>query len=337
MTSANSASVSNQFTTYTKRPEVHSGDEHFAIEHYVHPRPVAARPTEDGQTLFYIPFDHDEIPAEQAYAEIAAKLSKLGFRTLLFLNQIESVDWTVSDGPSGSYGRQGTYHTDYREVALWGGNETGKDSPRQRWFIFSRSVKSPKGDPAGQVEIAFRITGDGSRRSVAKAEDSSLVVFFPTEKKTECGFLMQGPYKTTPSRDNVPHDNKWNAHLVSETAKLVAETLRRMPDLKLASIGLLQAMPLLLEHEIPDAWMFRPVYDAVVETLKTCPLIPAGDDRLVSADCARFARGKGLVELLPPKQLSLLLDAKEDVTLDWVSPEISEARSETSDLFHFLR
>ena len=36
---------------YTKRPEVHSGVEHFAIEHYVHPRPVAARPTEDGQTL----------------------------------------------------------------------------------------------------------------------------------------------------------------------------------------------------------------------------------------------------------------------------------------------
>lgn len=322
---------------YTKSPEVHSGRESFLIEHFVHPRPVPSRATDEGQTLFYIPFDHDEIPAEQAYAEISAKLAKLGFRTLLFLNQIESVDWNVSDGPSGSYGRQATRQTDYREVALSGRNETGKDFPRQRWLIFSRPIKSPKGEPAGQVEIAFRITGEGSRRSIARADDSTLVVFFPTEKETQCGFLMQGPFKTTPSRDNVPHDNKWNAHLVKETAKLIADTLRRMPDLKLASIGLLQAMPLLLEHEIPDEWMFRPVYDAVVETLKTCPLIPAADDRLVSADCARFARGKGLAELFPPKQLSLLLGAAEGVTLDWVNPEISEARSETSDLFHFLR
>ncbi len=75
--------------------------------------------------------------------------------------------------------------------------------------------------------------------------------------------------------------------------------------------------------------MFQPVYDAAVETLKTCPLIPAADDRLVSAECARFARGKGLAELLQPKQLLLLLGAGEGVTLDWVSPEISEARSET--------
>lgn len=322
---------------YTKRPEVHSGDEHFVIEHYVHPRPVPARPTEAGQTLFYIPFDHDEIPAEQAYTEIAAKLGKLGRRTLLFLNQIESVEWTVSDGPSGSYGRQATSHADYREVALSGRNENGKDFPEQRWFIFSRPVNSPEGDPAGQVEIAFRITGDGSRRSVARAEDSTLVVFFPTEKETQCGFLMQGPYKTTSSRDNVPHDNKWNAHLVNETAKLLADTLRRMPNLKLASVGLLQAMPLLLKHEIVDNWMFQPVYDAVVDTLRTCPLIPAADDRLVSAECARFARGKGLAELLQPKQLSLLLGAGEGVMLDWVSPEISEARSETSDLFYFLR
>jgi hypothetical protein len=164
-----------------------------------------------------------------------------------------------------------------------------------------------------------------------------LVVFFPTEKETHCGFLIQGPYKTTPSRDNVPHDNKWNAFLVNETAKLVADTLRRMPDLNLASVGLLQAMPLLLEHEMPDDWMFRPVYDAVVETLKTHPLIPAVGDRLVSGDCARFARGKGLAELLPPKQLSLLLGAGDGFLYDWVTPDISESRSEMSDLFAYLR
>src|SRR5204862_6162260 len=130
--------------------------------------------------------------------------------------------------------------------------------------IFSRPIKSPKGEPAGQVEIAFRIIGDGSRRLVSKAEDSNLVVFFPTEKETHCVFLMQGPYKTTSSRDKVPHDNKWNTHLVHETANLVAATLRRMPDLKLAFIGLIQTMPLLLQHQIPNNRLIQPAFDTIV-------------------------------------------------------------------------
>ena len=261
----------------------------------------------------------------------------MGHRTLLFLHHIESVDWTVFDGPGGSYGRQATRYADYREVALSGRNENDKDIPKQRWLIFSRPVNSPKGDPAGQVEVAFRVIGEGRRRCIARAEDSTLAVFFPTEKETQCGFLMQGPYKTTSRRDNVPHDNKWNTHLVSETAQLLADTLRRMPDLKLAGVGLLQAMPLLSQHELPENWMFRPVYDAVIATLKDFPLIPAAEERLISACRARFARGKGLAELFTPAQLSLLLRADQEVILDWISADISEARPETSSLFHFLR
>jgi hypothetical protein len=148
---------------------------------------------------------------------------------------------------------------------------------------------------------------------------------------------MHGPYKTTSSRDNVPHDNKWNGHLVNETAQLLAHTLRRMPDLKLAGVGLLQAMPLLRQHELPENWMFRPVYETVIETLKDFPLIPAADEKLISATRARFARGKGLTELFTSAQLSLLLHADQGVTLDWISADISETRPETSSLFHFLR
>ena len=42
---------------------------------------------------------------------------------------------------------------------------------------------------------------------------SPLVVFFPTEKETFLGFLIQGPYRTTPARDNVPEHDQWNQGL----------------------------------------------------------------------------------------------------------------------------
>jgi hypothetical protein len=327
---------------YTKRPEVHSGDEHFVIESYVHPCEIASRQTKPGQTLFYIPFDHDNIQPDQAYFEISERLAKLGFRTLLFLNQIESVDWEVADKAAGSYIRESKRTEHCQEVTLIGevrAGQTTKAVDEQHWIIFSKSATTAKGEPAGQVEIAFKLaTGDkASKRSIVKAEDSSLVVFFPTEKETHCGFLMQGPYKTTPSRDNIPHDNKWNALLVKETAKLVSETLLKLRDMKLASVGLLQAMPLLRAWEIPDDWMFRPVYDAIVQTLRQHPLIPTVGGGLVSARCARFARGKGLVDLLTPDQLSLLFSTNDDEKLAWVAPEISEARGTTSDVFSFLR
>jgi hypothetical protein len=55
---------------------------------------------------------------------------------------------------------------------------------------------------------------------VAPVPDAPLVVFFPTDKRTRVGFLIQGPYRTTLARDNVPHEDEWNRRLVEETATL---------------------------------------------------------------------------------------------------------------------
>src|SRR6185437_8464501 len=71
---------------YTRTPQVHSGDEHFRIENYV--RPFAAEPVAGDGTLFVFPFDHDTVPAAVATAEIAAALTALQPRILLFLRSI---------------------------------------------------------------------------------------------------------------------------------------------------------------------------------------------------------------------------------------------------------
>ena len=56
------------------------------------------------------------------------------------------------------------------------------------------------------------------------------MVFFPTALATHLGFLVQGPYRTTPSRDNIPRANMWNRRLVRETGSLLVETLRWFRD-----------------------------------------------------------------------------------------------------------
>ena len=72
---------------YTQSPRVYSGGEHFRIENYVRPFPVEPLPF--AGTLFVFPFDHDTVPAADAVREIAAALSALQPRILLFLENIE--------------------------------------------------------------------------------------------------------------------------------------------------------------------------------------------------------------------------------------------------------
>ena len=83
---------------YTATPRVHSGAEHFRIDHYVRPSPAEpmenpAEPAgnlakDSPDTLFIFPFDHDTVPAATAVGEISAALNRIEPATLLFLRNI---------------------------------------------------------------------------------------------------------------------------------------------------------------------------------------------------------------------------------------------------------
>src|SRR5205823_248355 len=81
-------------------------------------------------------------------------------------------------------------------------------------------------EEAPPVEIAFRVEGG----RLVPVESSPLIVSFPTEKETFLGFLVQGPYRTTPARDNVPGHDPSNQLLVRETGTLLGGVLRELRD-----------------------------------------------------------------------------------------------------------
>ncbi len=74
---------------FTDRPEVHSGDEDFAIESYVWPKAIPGiYPIDYDETVFILPFKD-----ESANPDINAGLKTLDASTLLFLSQIEEIKW----------------------------------------------------------------------------------------------------------------------------------------------------------------------------------------------------------------------------------------------------
>ena len=87
-------------------------------------------------------------------------------------------------------------------------------------------------------------------------------MFFPTEKETFLGFLIQGPYRTTPARDNIPEHDPSNQALVRETAALLTDVLRELRDDGLLTVEVLTTLPLDAAR-FPPGSMFRPLFESV--------------------------------------------------------------------------
>ena len=310
---------------FTDRPSIHSGHEDFAIESFVWPTAVAPIRRSDDETVIAIPLksgetgDHDEIEAG---------LQRLGARTLLFLRQVDEIEWSVDGGASGLYLRsepEVLQEGAVRRVTLLGQTKGAPDI-EESWLVFSRPVAAEGGTAAGYVEVALLIEQDEARdrESIRPVPQSHLVVFFPTVLETHLGFLLQGPYRTTPSRDNVPRHDPWNQRCVQETAWLLADALRWLSAKDLLDIGALRALP--LDGAMFSAGsMFEPLFRATKRLLASEALLPRFGGGYAAAASAKLARTNDLRKLFDPACLAALFDA--DGELAWLSGDISQDRT----------
>lgn len=310
--------------TFTDCPEIHSGDEDFVIENYV--RPAQAKPItrHKDETVIVLPL----LTADQsAEGEIISGFKRIGPGALLFLRQIEEIHWTAPNGQAGAYMRSAPESlTDFAHRITVIGESVNEDDTDQTWMVFHREVATPAGVAAGRVEVAFQLKPDVSQKSgwsVAPVSTSPLVVFFPTALETNLGFLVQGPFKTTPSRDNIPKQDPWNKHLVSETAELLVDGLRWMRDEEMLNVSTLECLPLDAD-KFPDGSMFATLFNRVLEVFAEEPLLPTFDGSYVSAKNAKLGRTRELRELFSPQQLSQLYEREG---LAWLAGEITPDRA----------
>ncbi len=325
---------------YTSAPEVHSGVEHFCIKHYVRPDKATTKvPGDSWTTLFVFAFDAPDLEPQIAMYEIAKRLLNLSARTLLFLRKIKEIEYKLHNDTGGFYLRDTPVPRDQaRQVTVIGQNN-GQDED-ETWLIFDRPLSVP--DPNKPdlvktvwVEIGFKLETNAKDQSesIVRIKDSPLVVYFPTEKSTRFGFLIQGPYKTTPSRDNIPKDDDWNTKLVEETALLLVDALQNLKEMGLLTVALLNALPIRM-NDFPEDGMFYPVVEAVRDALLDQELLPADDGTFVSARNAKLASAEWLRTLLKEKQMKQLF--KPENPLKWISGEITDQEA-TDDLWKYIR
>lgn len=315
---------------FTDRPEIHSGQEHFAVESYVWPVAVDERTQRPEETTIYVPFlDEDGIQDD-----IIVGLQRLGPQTLLFLREIEEISWMSDDGSWGRYtrGMAESIGRNARKLTLLGEDYEGHNV-EEEWIVFHRKVYH-KRKSAGWVEVAFALEPNvkvEGKPSIKQLNNPPIVVFFPTIVQTHMGFMVQGPYRTTPSRDNIPEDDPWNKYLVRETAELLVGALRKLKNLGLLDISTIECLPLdsPVDHNgiirNSSAYRFAPLFDVVKRLFMTEPFIPAYRDGYIAGEMSKLARPQALCDLLSDEQLTELYQS--DKTLGWLSEEITQDRT----------
>ena len=334
---------------YTRTPEIHSGTEHFAIDKYVQPRALECEHCKLG-TRFRFPFDHEDKTTESSHADIAGRLKDLGIRTLLFLQNLDSVEYVITDESTGIYIRQRevAYSDGFARVVKVLGQIDQKNEREENWLIFRKDISGlvAVDAPSLAVEIAFKLSPnrDEATPRFQRAQDSNLVVYFPTQKETKLGFLVQGPYKTTPARDNISHDNDFNVELILQTGDLVVESLRWLRDRNWLTVQILETMPLAFFER--ERWypyrkvlrnphsntFFEPIFKQVLLALQNEELIPAHNGGYIVGKSAKLAGSSELRSLLDNSHLQQLFNVQQ---VGWVSNEITDRRAR--DLWRYLQ
>lgn len=301
----------------TKTPIIHSGIFHFRIEDFVVPSLIDKY--EISNTLIVLQFNHPSRTKEEVVEIVSKKLEKIGLKILLFLKNIKEIKWQTPV-------KNGHYYKEFSDIQ--NENNASKISiisqiEQKEDFEEFIVIKKPLIIDSHNlnVEIAYRIKTVETERIIEKEKDSKLIVFFPTEKVTYLNFLIQGPYKTTPNRENIPLDDEQNRLIIEETANLVAESISIIKKLGLLNISFLEVLPIDPDHtdEIIYSSIFKKVKNKL---LSEEAFLPALGGNFSTAQDSLLARGKELTEILRSDDINILFNKKY-----WLDTKITSDRS----------
>jgi hypothetical protein len=306
---------------YTTSPEIYNGSKSFCIRNYVLPFPIQnATKLGERVTRMVIPFNVKELAKGLIFEQISNRLKNIGLTNILFLHNISQIEWEVEGHEKGSYLRDSTsIGQNIRKVEL-SFIADGEKEKVEKWLVFERSV--PNHEPL-KIEIAFRLDTIDKKERIVPYPGAKLAAFFLTEKDTYLRFLIQGPYKTTPARDNIIANDDWNTLLVEETATLLAEAIPVIKELGFLDVGFLKVLPLERDMFLKVNEAFSPIFLKVKEKFQSDEaLLPADQNKYVSSGEALLARGDDLIELISPLQIQQLFGKSQ-----WLNSTITRDRT----------
>ena len=265
---------------FTATPIIFSGEEHFRI-HDLYKLDAVQPPADIDRSRTYItlPFNHhkyepdyveDHISAADAFGKISKRLKSLDKKTILFTRNIKTIYWSVGK-QAGHYRRKDDLHDSYRISSV--ADEVAGNT--ERFLVFQKDVEIG-GEEYKPVEVAFYL----NKKKQIKRGASVLYVLFATIQETHLQFLINGPFRTNPSRESIAYDDDFNLHLIGLVSDLW-ETI--LETLKTEGMLTMQVFDVLPQEEDALPEFYHPIQERIYDLLRKQAFLPAADGTFVRA------------------------------------------------------
>ena len=302
---------------YTETPRIWSPSYAFEISEMVLPSEIPSDPSLGDRTRFEFPFNSGKKPQGQACSEVQDGLEEISDNTLLFLSNIEEIQWRVDRGREGRLLR--ILHTDHHIEILR--EIDGRPTESANFLRFTDPVDGLERqhaavafalEPVSGNDPSIGLTPFAKKFRIAPSERGCVAVYFTAAKETSnLRFHLHAPFVPELSRSSIK-DTPANAPLFAQLAGLAAESLSSIRDLGLLDREFLAVLPN-SQDEIPA--QYAPIRDAIVDAMNERALTPkhagghAPAGRLLQAEA-------GLKDLLDREDIHFLVDTDDDPR-DW--------------------
>lgn len=297
---------------YSETPYIWSPSHSFMISELVLPNEIDSRRELGQKTLFEFPFNNPKKPVETARAEVQQGLEQLAETTLLFLSNIESIQW---QGGESNWEILRVPHSEFHIEILKHTND--KIVTSSHYLRFSESVDELERQ---RVAIAYELSflPDNNRFSpslelskqfrIVPAEPGKVAVFFPAEKETSgLRFHLHAPFVPELSRSSIK-DTPVNRPLYDQLAKLSAKALHKIRDLKLLNADFLAVLP---NPQDPVPEPYDQIRKAIISEMNNEPLTPTHAKSYAPAKHLLQAKAS-LKDLLSLNDIEYLVDHKAE-------------------------
>lgn len=270
---------------------------------------------------------------------LSRKLQNLGITTLLFMKNLELIEYQIELGGApitGEYLLDKTEINDHCLMVSALGSEAQKGASSESEEIISYLKFSRRIEKYSQrtVDIAFpiRISKDGSYQCI-KPPSPYVSVYFPTETESKLDFIVQGPYRTTPNRSSIPAEDEDNIMLAQETAKLLRESILELKATGKLNMSFVKALPI-DEERFETFGLFLPLYETIGELFQTAAIIPSNSGKFVHARYARITRSEQLAAIFSDTLLTQLINDGHQYY--WLPTYLTETNREYKHVREFL-
>lgn len=310
----------------TQSPIIASGEFHFKIVDFVLPQSLS--PTENTGTNIKLPFNHPTRERNKIFKLVDKKLQDINLKTLLFLSNITKIKWRTPS-QNGYYSKSvktidNVQGVGVNKVSIF--LKTDNEKRSEQYLVLDKPITIA--DKELKVEIAYKLEADenGKEQIVSVPDqESKLVVYFPTEKITYLNFIIQGPFKTTPNRENIPLEGDQNKSIITEIKNLVAESLPIVKHLKYLTTSFLEVLP--LSDKNCDEPIYASIFGGVINKfLCDEKLLPTNHGGFSHPNDSILARGKILTKLLKSQDIKILFEKSHWLDTNITSGKTSELR-----------